>query len=100
MRHGSSATTFIPKLKHGDDGKDLPLGTDWNGIPLCLRSKVDRWVGGSSKGLWPWEDKVGLDDVSNESKHGNAAMLDFGLTKPANGGFVAVGPEVLFGEIL
>mmetsp|Transcript_3805 Transcript_3805/g.6345 ORF Transcript_3805/g.6345 Transcript_3805/m.6345 type:complete len:263 (-) Transcript_3805:46-834(-) len=99
MGHGSSATTLVPKLEHRNDGKDLPLGANRDGIPLSLRGQVSRWVCGTGKSLWPWEDKVRLNTVSNESKHSNTAVLDLGLTEPANGGFVTLGPEVLFSKI-
>jgi hypothetical protein len=95
MRNGSSTTTLVPKFEHGNDGKDLPLGANRNGIPLLFREEVSRWVCGASKSLWPWENKVRLNNVTNESKHGNTAVLDLGLTEPSDGGFVTLGPKVL-----
>jgi len=98
MRNFSSASTFIPKLESGDDGEDLPLRAYWNGIPLSLRTEVSTWVGSSGKTLCPWEYNVTLNDVSYEGKHGNTSVLDLGLTKESNGGFISLSPEILIGE--
>lgn len=69
VRHGSSTTAFIPKLQHGDNSKDLPLGTKGNGIKLCLGNEVRRGVGGACHSLCPGEDKVRLNNVSYEGEH-------------------------------
>jgi hypothetical protein len=120
-----TSTTFIPKLERRDDGENLPLGTDGDGIPLSLRGELSRRMGGSGHGLGPGEDDVGLDDVSNERKHGNAAVLlgiekrqnceqtqlapilycthltylDLGLAKEADGGLVSESVEIGFSEV-
>ena len=48
---------------------------------------------GSSRGSQsPWEDKVGLHAVSNESGHGNTSVLDFRLTKPSDGSGLVQSP--------
>lgn len=94
-----SATAFVPKFKGGDDSEDLPLGTKWDGIPLGFRGKIDGRVGGTGHSLRPGEVDVGLDDVSDESKHSNTAVLDFGLTEPSDGGFFTLVPEVSFAKI-
>jgi hypothetical protein len=99
MRHGPSTTTLIPQLQHGNHRKDLPLGTQRHGIPLCLRHQIRRGMGSTRQGLCPGEYKVRLDNVSYECEHGNASMFDFRLTKPADGGFVALAPKVLCGEV-
>mmetsp|Transcript_15390 Transcript_15390/g.32560 ORF Transcript_15390/g.32560 Transcript_15390/m.32560 type:complete len:279 (+) Transcript_15390:226-1062(+) len=99
VRHGSSATALIPKLQHGDDGKDLPLGSQGNSVPLRLWNEIRGRVGSSRKGLGPREDEVRLNNVSHEGEHGNSPVLDFGLTQPSDGGLVALAPEVLFGEV-
>lgn len=45
--------------------------------------------------LRPWElNAICVDDVSNESEHGNTSMLDFGVAKEANCGLVAGTPEL------
>jgi hypothetical protein len=100
VRKDSATTTLVPKFEHGNESKDLPLGTDRHGIPLCLGGKIDRWMCGTSEGFRPWEHKVGLDAVSDESKHGNTAVLDLGLTQPTNGCFVALGPEIGISKVL
>jgi hypothetical protein len=100
VRKDSATTTLVPKFEQGDNSKDLPLGPDRHGVPLCLWGKINRWMCGTSEGLRPWEHKVGLHTVSNESKHGNTAVLDFGLTKPSDGGFVSLGPEVGISKVL
>ncbi len=55
-------------------------------------------MGSSGKSLCPWEDEVGLNNVSNEGEHGNTSVLDLGLTKPSDGGLISLSPEVLIGE--
>ena len=42
---------------------------------------------------------IPLNNVSNESKHGNAPVLDLTLSKETNGGFISLTPEVLFSEV-
>mmetsp|Transcript_16187 Transcript_16187/g.25260 ORF Transcript_16187/g.25260 Transcript_16187/m.25260 type:complete len:257 (-) Transcript_16187:29-799(-) len=93
-----SATALVPKLEHGDDEEDLPLGANRDGIPLLLRAEVRAGVGGTGEGLGPGEDNVGLDNVPNEGSHGNTSVLDLGLTKEANGGLVTLSPEVSIGK--
>lgn len=100
MRKDSSTTTLVPKFKHGNDGKDLPLGSNRDGVPLGLGGEVDRWVGRTGECLGPREHKVGLNTISNKCEHGNAAVLDFGMTEPSNGGLVTLGPEVGVGKVL
>jgi len=89
-----SATTFVPKFKGSDDGEDLPLGTNGDGIPLGFRGKVGGGVCCTGQSLRPGEVDIGLDNVSNEGKHSNTAVLDFGLTEETNGSFVTHVPEV------
>jgi hypothetical protein len=96
----SSTTTFVPKFKHGNDCKDLPLGANGNGVPLRLGREVNRRMGSTGERLGPWEHKVGLNTVSNEGKHGNAAVLDFGLAQPSDGGIITLCPEVRIGKVL
>lgn len=43
-------------------------------------------------------DSVGVNDVSNKSKHGNASMLDFRFAKETDGGFGGGVPEALLGQ--
>ena len=48
-----AATALVPKLEGGDDGKDLPLGTEGDGIPLLLGAQVGAGVGSAGEGLGP-----------------------------------------------
>lgn len=100
VRKDSSTTAFVPKFEQGNDSKDLPLGANGNCVPLGLWGEVNRWMGSTCERFGPWEHKVGLNTVSNEGKHGNAAMLDFGLAQPSDGGFVTLCPEVRIGKVL
>jgi hypothetical protein len=79
-----TSTTFIPELKCRDEGKDLPLGTNRDGIPLLFRRQVSGRVGSSGKSLRPWEDDVGLDNVSYKGEHGNTAVLNRTNIKPVS----------------
>mmetsp|Transcript_37641 Transcript_37641/g.85458 ORF Transcript_37641/g.85458 Transcript_37641/m.85458 type:complete len:292 (-) Transcript_37641:31-906(-) len=43
----------------------------------------------------PWEaDSIGLHAVADKRKHGDAAVLDLGVTQEANRGIIALRPEV------
>jgi len=98
MGHGST-TALVPKLESRDDGEDLPLSTNGDSVPLSLGAEFSGRVGGSGKSLGPGEVEVRLNNVSNEGKHSNTSVFDFGLTEESNGGFVSLSPEVLFGEV-
>jgi len=60
-----AAAALVPKFKHRDDSKDLPLGTDGDGIPLRLGEQVSRRMSGARKRLGPRENEIRLNDVSN-----------------------------------
>lgn len=65
---------FTPELKETDSQKDLPLGVFADGVPQGRGVGVVReWRSVHLHG--PGElDSVGVDNVSNESKHGNTSM--------------------------
>ena len=48
-----AAAALVPKLEGGDDGKDLPLGTEGDGIPLLLGAQVGAGVRSAGEGLGP-----------------------------------------------
>jgi len=48
-----AATALVPKLEGGNDGKDLPLGTEGDGIPLLLGAQVGAGVRSAGEGLGP-----------------------------------------------
>ena len=45
MRKDTASAALIPKFQHGDDRKDLPLGSEGNSIPLRFGSQICRRVG-------------------------------------------------------
>ena len=97
--HLSASTTLIPQLERRDNRENLPLGSNRDKIPLRLGAQVSRGVRGSSQSLRPGEDEVRLNAVSDESKHGNTAVLDFSMTKESNGGLVGGSPEFGFRKV-
>ena len=48
-----SAAALVPKLEGRNDGKDLPLGTEGDGIPLLLGAQVGAGVRSAGEGLGP-----------------------------------------------
>ena len=81
-------------LQESNKGDDLGLAQERKGIPLLRRgSSAGEHV--SSHVNWPREvDSGGSDKVSNESSHGNTAVLDLGLTDEANGLLVGESSEL------
>jgi len=51
-------------------------------------------MGSSRKGLGPGEDEVRLNNVTNESEHSNASVLDLRLTQESDGGLRSHAVEV------
>lgn len=68
---------LAPEFKEGNDREDLPLGRFTDCIPQGRRVGLRRER--SSVHLHgPWElDSVGVDDVSDEGKHGNTSVPNF-----------------------
>lgn len=63
-----------PELEEGNQGEDLPLGRLRNSVPEGGRVRL-RGERSSVHLHGPRElDSVGVHDVSDESKHGNASM--------------------------
>ena len=77
-----------------DECDDLVLGCDRKSGPLFRRGQVCGWERSSFQSHWPWPVEVGLDTVSYESKHSDASVLNFGMSKKANGGFVSLFPKI------
>ena len=94
-----STAALVPKLEEAKDKDDLPLGLLGEGIPLRLGAEVGAGELVSGKGVGPGEDEVGLDNVSDESSHGDTGVLDLGLTEEANSGLVTLSPEIALGEV-
>ena len=88
-----------PPFKEGDNSEDLPLGAIRDGVPKCRR------VGLSGEGAsvhlhGPRElEAVGVGDVSDESKHGNAAVLDLRVAEETDGSLIGHAPELSLGEV-
>ena len=64
---------------------DLCLGFERKGVPLGRRGEVGGRGHGTIGGQSPWEDKVGLDNVSNEGGHGNTSVLDLSFSEESDG---------------
>eukprot|EP01083_Nonionella_stella_P219957 787424_1 len=103
-RHSSAhvmrAGRFAEPLEESDEEDDLPLGGGGEGVPLFRRRSGGAGEGGAVEGDGPGEaDAVGLDDVSYEGGHGDAAVLDFGVTEEGDGVVVGVSPDGGGGEL-
>jgi len=86
------------ELEETNEPEDLELGNVRDGIPGLGRGEAGR-EGITLKGHGPGPgDAVGVDDVADESEHGNAAVLDLGLTEETDGGLVTRAPEVGIGK--
>lgn len=90
---------FGPELKESNHANDLPLRGVRDFVPKS------RGVGVSREGCSihlhrPGKlEPVGVGDVTDESKHGNAAMLDLSVTEEANGRLFSCAPKISLGEI-
>mmetsp|Transcript_2468 Transcript_2468/g.5536 ORF Transcript_2468/g.5536 Transcript_2468/m.5536 type:complete len:275 (-) Transcript_2468:531-1355(-) len=85
---------FTPKFQEEDEPEDLPLRVIGDFVPK-LRRVVSCWERSSIHHHWPREfDSVGVDNVSNEGKHGNTSVLDFGVSEESDSGIVSLFPEV------
>ena len=93
-----SSNSFTHEFEETNEPEDLELGNVGDGIPSLGRGEAGG-EGIALEGHGPGPgDAVGVDDVSNEGKHGNAAVLDLGLAEEADGGLVARAPEVGIGK--
>ena len=88
-----------PELKESNHGKDLPL----RGVRDFVPKSRGVGVGGERTSIHlhrPGEfDPVGVGNETDESKHGNAAMLDLSVTEEANGRLFSCAPKISLGEI-
>ena len=93
--HVVSSVRLREVLQESNEKDDLPLGDIGEGIPLLRRRSGIRgeWSAIGGKGPRP-VDSVGLDDVTNESRHSNTTVLDLGLTQETNAGLIALTPDV------
>mmetsp|Transcript_28060 Transcript_28060/g.64237 ORF Transcript_28060/g.64237 Transcript_28060/m.64237 type:complete len:231 (-) Transcript_28060:159-851(-) len=92
-RHVVLSSELAPPFEEEDDAEDLGLSVIGDGVPEGGRVG-DVGEGGSVELHGPGEvDAVGGGYVANEGEHGDAAMFDFGVANPSNGGLVGVSPE-------
>jgi len=90
---------FGPKFQEKNKSEDLPL--------RVIRDLVPKFWGVVSLREWSSiqhhrprpVDLVGVDNVSDESEHGNTSVLDLGVTQESNGLLVALSPELGFGQV-
>lgn len=75
-------------LEESNESNDLCLRGKGEGVPLGRRGKVGSGHHVSLGGQGPWEDKVGLDAVSNKGGHGDTSVLDLGLSEESDGSFL------------
>mmetsp|Transcript_7253 Transcript_7253/g.15075 ORF Transcript_7253/g.15075 Transcript_7253/m.15075 type:complete len:269 (+) Transcript_7253:210-1016(+) len=97
--HVVGAGRLVPELKERNDHEDLPLRRLRDRVPLLRRAEVRReGIAGLGHGPRP-VDAICLRAVANESKHGDAAVLDLGVAEEGDGGLVRVTPELLLSEV-
>lgn len=74
-----AAAALVPELEGGDDGKDLPLGSEGDGVPLLLGAEVGAGMGSSGQSLGPLkregkdikcEDIIYLEHILLVVRHG------------------------------
>ena len=89
---------FTPELEEANNDEDLPLGGLRNSIPLGLGRKVSAGKRISSGSHGPGPVHITLHDVSNESEHSYASVLDLSVAEEANGGVIGISPELSIRE--
>ena len=89
---------FAVKFKETNEENDLNTGGEGEGIPLLGGRKVGGGEGSAVHGHGPGEVDVGLHAVADEGGHGDTAVLDLGLSEPANGELIALAPESRVGD--
>ena len=83
-----------------DEEDDLPLGSGGEGIPLLRRRSGREGERATVERDRPGEvESVGLDDVPDERRHGDASVLDLGLPKERDSLVVRVSPDGGGGEL-
>lgn len=86
-------------FEESNKSDDLGLGSERKGIPLGRRGEVSGRHHVSLGGEGPWEDKVALDNVSDESSHGNTSVLDLGLSEESDRFFLVHAVKASGGEV-
>ena len=90
---------FGPELKESNHANDLPL----RGVRDFVPKSRGVGVGGERTSIHlhrPGKlEPVGVGNETDESKHGNAAMLDLSVTEEANGRLFSCAPKISLGEI-
>mmetsp|Transcript_27287 Transcript_27287/g.109290 ORF Transcript_27287/g.109290 Transcript_27287/m.109290 type:complete len:292 (+) Transcript_27287:75-950(+) len=82
------------RLEHADEREDLELADERDGVPLLGRREARR-VALEGEELVGARDEVGrLDEVAEEARHRDAAVLDLGVAQVADRALVAEAPEV------
>ena len=85
-------------LEESNEGKNLILGRIGDGVP-CFWGVRDSGERRTVHLHRPGEvDAIGVNDITDECKHGNTSVLDFRLTKETDGLFRSGIPEVLLGK--
>mmetsp|Transcript_14477 Transcript_14477/g.21710 ORF Transcript_14477/g.21710 Transcript_14477/m.21710 type:complete len:240 (-) Transcript_14477:34-753(-) len=93
--HVMLLTAYLtPVFKESNEGKDLQLSRVRDSIH-SLRSRINLRERSSIQHHWPRPgDSVSMNNVTNESKHGNTSVLNLRLSKESNGRFLGSSPEV------
>ena len=91
---GEGRSQLRVDFQKSNESQDLVLGFNRKSGPLLGRRKVGGWERSSIQSHGPGPVEVGLDAVSDEGEHGNTSVLDFGVTKEANGFFIASFPQI------
>ena len=87
-------------LEEPDEEDDLPLGGGGEGVPLLRRGSGREGERAAVERDRPGEvEPVGLDDVPDERRHGDASVLDLGLPKERDSLVVRVSPDGGGGEL-
>ncbi len=87
-------------LQESNEENDLPLGGIGKGVPLFWWGTRVIGERSSIDSHWPRPvDAIGLNNVSNKSSHGDASVLDFGMTQEADGSSLVAAPDGCVGQL-
>ena len=79
------AQDLAVRLEHSDEGEDLQLADHRDVVPLLLRRHIRDVAAVREERVLALDDAKALHAVAEERSHRDAAVLDLGVTKVADG---------------
>ena len=87
------ARDLAVRLEHADEGEDLQLADHRDVVPLLLRRHIRDVAAVREERVLALDDAKALHAVAEERGHRDAAVLDLGVAKVADGLVVVERPE-------